>query len=143
MNSKHAAGMAESRKRVLGSPTGTTPIRPTKRTPGRPHKLKSKKKLEFCKKSTSAKVTIQDWSKEEDRALVQFVLLMGTGSAWPASKSIQYWEKAAKFIHQQCESKPLRTSKLLKYSEIIQWAIPDNEYTSLLRKSFVKPPPLQ
>ena len=104
--------MAESRKRLLGSPTGVTPVRPTKRAPGRPRKLRSKKKLDFSKKSTSSQVIIQEWSKEEDRALVQFVLLTGTGNAWPGTKSIQYWEKAAKFVHQQCESKPLRTSEL-------------------------------
>ena len=101
----------ESRKRYHGSPTGTTPVRPTKRAAGRPRKSKAKKQLMFSRKSTSSKVVVDEWSKKEDKALVQFVLLTGTGSAWPSTKSSQYWEKAAKFVHQQCENKPQKTSK--------------------------------
>ena len=65
----------------------------------------------FSRKSTSSKVVVDEWSKKEDKALVQFVLLTDTGSAWPSMKSSQYWEKEVKFVHQQCENKPQRTSK--------------------------------
>lgn len=60
----------ESRKRYHGSPTGTTPVRPTKRAAGRPHKSKAKKQLMFSRKSTSSKVVVDEWSKKEDKALV-------------------------------------------------------------------------
>lgn len=101
----------ESRKCYHGSPTRMTPVRPTKRAAGRPRKSKAKKQLMFSRKSTSSKVVVDEWSKKEDKALVQFVLLTGTGSAWPSTKSSQYWEKAAKFVHQQWENQPQKTSK--------------------------------
>lgn len=94
------------RKRMLGSPTGLTPKQPHKRAPTKISK--GKRRLEF--RSTSSKVVVDPWSKAEDKALVQFVLL--TGTRWPYTKNTVYWESAAKFVAETCQDRKKRTSEL-------------------------------
>lgn len=46
-------------------------------------------------------ITQQLWSDAEEKALVEFILLYGEGSSWPATKDDKYWESAAKFVHER------------------------------------------
>ena len=99
---------SSQRKRTLGSPTGLTPKQPHKRAPTKISK--GKRRLEF--RSTSSKVVVEAWSKAEDKALVQFFLLTGTGTNWPYTKSTVYWESAAKFVAETCEDRKMRTTEI-------------------------------
>ena len=46
---------------------------------------------------------LRGWREDEDIALMQFVISEGYEAVWPATKKVQLWEHAAKFVKQKCE----------------------------------------
>ena len=118
-------GRPDELKRVRGTPTGTTPIQPSKR---RSVKLvSSRRKLSYGTGNgaeasvlpTSSQCCLEravviassadGWTKAEESALTQFILFHGDGSRWVSTMQVRFWEGASKFIFQQCGSK--RTSE--------------------------------
>ena len=110
-------------KRVRGTPTGNTPQQPKKRSSVRgPHAAASRapvprRQLSFSGgESTTArqskltgKVKVQEWTVEEEMALVDFV--HSHGNSWPSTKLPQFWERVAKHLEQTCNTQ--RTSKCI------------------------------
>ena len=52
---------------------------------------------------------LHDWSTEEVKALVEFILLNSTGNTWPAIKNMRYWDAAAEFVFHRADSSLKRT----------------------------------
>ena len=110
-------GRLDGLKRVQSTPTGTTPNQSSKR---RSVKLvSSRRKLSYEALPTSSERDLEravviassadGWSKAEEIALTEFILLNGDGSRWISTKQVRFWEGASKFIFQRCGSK--RTSE--------------------------------
>ena len=102
----------QKRPRVLSSPTLTIPVRAQKRTP----------LLEIVDEvgETNVDATLQltfdcdesrgvNWSNAELQALVEFILLHGTGNHWPTHHRMDYWSSAASFVKTRSNAKPLRS----------------------------------
>lgn len=90
-------------KRRAKSSKKRDPIRPTR--PGTRRKLFSSNNQDLGIVST-----IETWSNEENKALVQFVLFHGLEDAWPShSKSSKFWSEAALFIQRTGGSSTKRT----------------------------------
>lgn len=50
------------------------------------------------------------WSAEENKSLLEFVLLHGDSNVWPTHpRSSTFWENAANFVKQRSSSVILRT----------------------------------
>ena len=52
---------------------------------------------------------LHDWSTEEVKGLVEFILLNSTGNTWPAIKNMRYWDAAAEFVFHRADSSLKRT----------------------------------
>ena len=91
-------------KRMRSTPSGKTPLRPTKR-----QSSISVKKMLF----PNSKEKIDEWSRQEEGALVEFVMLTSP-EEWPVSGMKEaYWESAATFVYDRCHGfSQRRTSKL-------------------------------
>ena len=80
-------------KRPHGSPTGETPYSASKKRISRAKYSKARRNLTYesvdsNQKSMSRYKALHDWSTEEVKALVEFVLLNSTGETWPATKTM-------------------------------------------------------
>ena len=91
-------------KLMRSTPSGKTPLQPTKR-----QSSISVKKMLF---PNSKK--INEWSRQDEAALVEFVMLTSP-EKWPVSGMKEaYWESAATFLYDSCHGvSQRRTSKLL------------------------------
>lgn len=90
------------------------PIRPTR--PVACRKLFSSNDQDVGKVSS----TIETWSVEENKALVQFVLFHGPEDTWPShSKSSKFWSEAALFIQRTGGASINRTGNTCKLETII------------------------
>ena len=60
----------------------------------------------FSASATSSDVACkQTWSREEDSALVEFVLFHSDPAVWPShSKSSKFWTDAATFVQQRSKA---------------------------------------
>ena len=106
------------RKRVRGSPTGSTPKQPGKRSVPRvpsttTSTVKGRKKLSFYESTSSERRAIAstsavvpnvpgNWTTKEEKALVEFIMLSTKGACWPTTINEKFWEAAAKFVSQRC-----------------------------------------
>ena len=69
------------------------------------HPLKGRKKLSFGEEVVGSVPPVSvphSWSEEEEKALVEFVVLSTNGKSWPATKSERFWDSAATFVSQRC-----------------------------------------
>lgn len=111
------------RSRYLSSPTGVTP-KQNEKCQRSGEQVKGRKRLDLAF-SDVASTSINDnvnvpvssviasnlqWTEDEDKALVEFILLSRPGDNWPQTKKMDYWSSAALFIHHRC-SLPIRTCK--------------------------------
>lgn len=77
---------------------------------------KGKKRLPFSdvvspsSPSSLRFIPASKWTPDEDKSLVEFILLTTLGDGWPQSNDMDYWNSAALFVHQKC-SVPIRTCK--------------------------------
>ena len=85
-----------SEKRPRGSPTGDTPLQPSKRHPV-PAESSRRTRAETGRAGRS--LFSAPWNDAEEYALIRFVLLTRTDDRWPSEKSTTYWESAAEFIY--------------------------------------------
>ena len=78
-------------KRGRTSPTGLTPTQPSKRS----SRLVTgqRKKLQFSGSPPSS-----EWTKEEERSLVRYLVNKGFTHSWPTTKRSQFWIEAAKVL---------------------------------------------
>ena len=53
------------------------------------------------------------WNNAELRALVEFIMLHGTGESWPTHHRMRVWEAAASFIKTRAATTTARSSELL------------------------------
>lgn len=110
-----AEGRRSFEKRLRGTPTGSTPHQPHKRVERtlNPSAV-SRRKLTYSGEAASAshKVAASDgWSHEEEKVLVEYIMLSSDGSRWEWSRKISFWESASRFLKQRCGAQ--RTSKFL------------------------------
>ena len=91
---------AATGKRERTTPTGQTPQRPKKRVP-----LREKDRTIGYVSSAGTRLprfspaTPGNWSAEEVKALVEFVLFHGVPvHKWPTHKRDDYWASAARFV---------------------------------------------
>ena len=116
----------ETTKRPRSTPTFLTPMRPKKRVPLKeiadPGTVQPKW-LAF-QTTTAADVDPDDdvpehdcrglgWSNAELRALVEFIMLHGTGESWPTHHRMRVWEAAASFIKTRAATTTARSGELL------------------------------
>ena len=69
------------------------------------HPLKGRKKLSFDEEVVGSVPPMSvpgSWSEEEEKALVEFIMLSTDGKSWPATKSERFWNSAADFVSQRC-----------------------------------------
>lgn len=102
--------------RVLSSPTLTTPLRVQKQTP----LLEIMEEVREINADTKMQLTFEcdesrgiNWSNAELKALVEFILLYGTGNRWPTHHRMDYWSSAAGFVKTRSNAKSLRSSNYL------------------------------
>ena len=106
------------RSRLFSSPTGSTPKQKDKRryVPKPGEQAKGKKRLPFLDVVSPSSpsrlrfIPASKWTPDEDKSLVEFILLTTLGDGWPQSNDMDYWNSAALFVHQKC-SVPIRTCK--------------------------------
>ncbi len=84
-------------------------------TPGRPkrerRRVPSRKQL-FPVPEPVAKF-VDTWTKEENKALVEYVLFHGEPNVWPShSKGSKFWQLAAEFVQQRSGASTKRTGEL-------------------------------
>ena len=67
----------------------------------------------FSGPATSSNVACkQTWSKEEDKALVEFVLFHSDPAVWPShSKKSKFWKDAATFVQQRSKASVQRNGR--------------------------------
>ena len=53
------------------------------------------------------------WSNAELRALVEFIMLYGTGELWPTHHRMRVWEAVASFIKTRAATTTARSGELL------------------------------
>ena len=102
--------MQPSAGRVAGSQT----------PPGRPKRGRQRasapKQLNelFCDlEPVTPSVPVESWRKEENKALVEFVLFHGDPNTWPSfGKRNRFWEEAAEFVQKRTKSVTKHTGKL-------------------------------
>ena len=119
--------MSEQRKRPRGTPTGRTPKQLGKRlvprTSGATELVKGKKKLSLLDISTKQSSVMAEgavphamaslpstrtqalpgsWTADEERALVEFIMMTTRGDSWPRTINEKFWEAAAMFVSQRC-----------------------------------------
>jgi hypothetical protein len=86
-------------KRGLPSPSGKTPVRPTKRlndTENSPSLDKTRRPLYIPSNS---------WTDKEDESLTTFILISNiANNEWPSTKSPKLWDGAATFIRNMCRT---------------------------------------
>ena len=100
------------------------PIRPTR--PVACRKLFSFNDQDVGKVSS----TIETWSVEENKALVQFVLFHGLEDTWPShSKSSKFWSEATLFIQRAGGASIKRTGNTYKLETIMLLNIHNKKYT--------------
>ena len=88
-------------KRPRGSPTFLTPQRPPRRQIRRLSDVQRRRLFSGSQESVSIRTTanpVCEWSSDEIRALVEFVLLHGVEDKWPLQQNPVFWNEAAKFI---------------------------------------------
>ena len=116
---------SETAKRPRGTPTFLTPITPKKRVPlkeiANPGTVQPKR-LEFQTTDVAPldnpDVPEHDcrglgWSNAELRALVEFILLHGTGESWPTHHRMCVWEAAAAFIKSRAATTTARSGTFI------------------------------
>ena len=105
-------------KRPRGSPTGETPYSASKKRINRAKCSKARRNLTYESVDTgqnprSRNKVLHDWSTEEVKALVEFILLnsrsIGDCDTWPATKNIEYWDAAAEFVFHRVDNSLKRT----------------------------------
>ncbi len=99
----------EQRKisRGLCSPTGFTPKQIEKRAyvQRSGEQVKGRKSLSFHGSDSSSSSNVasfpcaRKWSEQEDKGLVEFILLTTLGDSWPFGKRVDFWNSAALFVH--------------------------------------------
>ena len=57
--------------------------------------------------------SVEPWTENEIKALVDFILFHGAGEKWPTTKNDTFWRKAALFVKERSGVHTLRTSKYL------------------------------
>ena len=87
-------------KRSWSSPTGLTPTQKERRQyvarPQTQSTSQPRKRLDFGESTAqSSKPLSSLWSKEEEGALVDYVIRKGFVLSWPTTKKKQFWEDAA------------------------------------------------
>ena len=112
--------MERKRSRFLSSPTGSTPKQKEKlpSVTKSDEITKGKKRLSFSDVASPTSpstlrfwpILASKWTQDEDKALVEFILLTTLGNSWPQTNNMEYWSSAALLVHQKC-SLPMRSCK--------------------------------
>ena len=64
-----------------------------------------KKKVHFPAKDTPGPISTEVWSTEENKSLVEFVLLHGDPHMWPNHNiTSKFWKSASDFVKQRSNS---------------------------------------
>ena len=94
-------------KRPRGSPTGHTPLQPSKRVSAR-MVYSARKKLNFSVTETVPGPL--NWTIGENVALLEF-LCFHSPKKWPTTKDSKFWKAAAEFVGQKNKFRCLRSRK--------------------------------
>ena len=104
--------MSRDNGRSVTSPTLLTPHRPAKRRPLR-------ERVEGVPAAPTARVSLLaefqsrgrfiSWSKEEVKALVEYILLMCNSQSWPTHHRMHFWKCASEFIERRTNSRHSRS----------------------------------
>ena len=113
-------------KRIRESPTGNTPKQSQKQQslytavsraplPRRQLSFSEGETTKQSKSQRAERVSVQEWTTDEDIALVGFIL--SHGCSWPGTKLPQFWERAARHVQQICGAQR-RTSECMMCIEL-------------------------
>lgn len=95
-------------KRPRGTPTLVIPHRPTKRVPLRQEGTAEGRRLFLPGSQAKA----AQWSENEMKSQVEFILFHCSVEAWPTHKQDMFWKNAADFVKKRAKVTQARTSKL-------------------------------
>lgn len=112
--------MAE--KRVRSSPTGKTPVRPLKKAVPRRRLLVAAEKDPDPTNESAGTRSHVVWTEEENKALLEFILLHKPEDKWPATKCTRFWGSAADYVMMRGKGTAKRTGMFMfsyRYSSVI------------------------
>ena len=100
------------RSRVQSSPTLMTPVRAQKRAPLREIVEEvGETRMQLTYESDESRSI--NWSNDELKALVEFILFNGKGDVWPTHHRMDFWSSAAGFIKMRSNTSNQRSSNYI------------------------------